>query len=296
LHYLDAIYQLLNTYLKPSFRLLITVSPVPLSFTFRVQDILVANTYSKAVLRAALEEFLLNKANVNYFPSYEFVTLSNPAVVWSEHDFRHVDSLFIDYIMANVMQQFTDKPLAQQTTELIKAKALYNKNFINEAKTIVSALVKQQGFKNKELTLLSTALRLGISNKQSLLFKLLEHFKTYRHLSPREQINDLIRGYRKNYNRRFMGYIDSWQNSQVTGWAVNIKKSQSIKLNIMVNNELVKTVIADQPRDDVVTVYGCYLYCGFSIELELNKAVANKIQIVFADSGQELSGSPIYQD
>lgn len=295
LHYLEGIYQLLNTYLKPEFRLLITVSPVPLSFTFRSQDILVANSYSKAVLRAAVEEFLLNKANVNYFPSYEFVTLSNPAVVWSEADFRHVDSVFVDYIMANVMQQFTNTPTAEQSTSLAKAKALYNKNFLSEAKTILRALVKEHGLENKEVSFLWAALQLGVSDKKSNLLKIIEHFKTYRHLKPKEQIKRLIQGYRKTKNRRFMGYIDSWQNSQLTGWAINIEEQRSIQVNVLVNGQLVTTLTADQARSDVVHVYGCYLYCGFSITLNLNKTVQNKIQIIFADTGQELSGSPIYE-
>jgi hypothetical protein len=69
-------------------------------------DVLVANAYSKAVQRAALDEFLLDKPNVDYFPSYEFVTLSNPGVAWSRHDYRHVSPDVVDRIMANVLGNY----------------------------------------------------------------------------------------------------------------------------------------------------------------------------------------------
>lgn len=292
LYYLNGIYQLLSTYLTPSFRLLITVSPIPLSFTFRAQDILVANAYSKAVLRAAVEEFLIGKEKVNYFPSYEFVTLSNPDTVWTDDDLRHVDSVFIDYIMANVMQQFTDAPA--HSSILAKAKALYHRNFLIEAKQVLRPLVKDKSHTAKEIWLLWTALQLGINGQKSNLLKIIEHFKTYHHLNPTQQVSRLIQRYRTGKNRLFMGYIDSWQESRLTGWAIHSQQQKSIQVNILVNGQLITTVTADQARADVADVYGSYLYCGFSISLSLNKAVQNKIQIVFADTGQELSGSPIY--
>jgi len=46
---------------NPSFKMLVTVSPVPLDRTFRTDDILAANCYSKSVQRAAVEAFV--KAN-----------------------------------------------------------------------------------------------------------------------------------------------------------------------------------------------------------------------------------------
>lgn len=292
LYYLNGIYQLLSSSLKPNFRLLITVSPLPLSFTFRDQDILVANAYSKAVLRAAVEEFLIGKNNVNYFPSYEFVTLSNPDTVWTADDLRHVDSVFVDYIMANVMQQFTDAPA--QHSILAKAKALYHRNFLVEAKQVLRPLIKDKANTPKEVWLLWTALQLGINSEKSSLLKIIEHFKTYRHLNPTQQISRLIKRYRKGKNYSYMGYIDSWQDSCIKGWAVHRKQQKSIQVNVLVNGQLMTTITANQARADVVDVYGTYLYCGFSITLSLNKTLQNKIQIVFADTGKELNGSPIY--
>ncbi len=60
----------------PEVRVILTVSPVPLAATFREDDVMVANAYSKAVLRTVAEAITLTHDFVDYFPSYESVTLS----------------------------------------------------------------------------------------------------------------------------------------------------------------------------------------------------------------------------
>lgn len=71
------------------FSMVVTVSPVPLSTTFTAHDVLIANTESKAVLRAAASSFAARHEQVFYFPSYEMVTYANPEVAWRE-DRLHV--------------------------------------------------------------------------------------------------------------------------------------------------------------------------------------------------------------
>ena len=74
---LEAIHALLSAHCLPDFKMLATVSPVPLQATFRPEDVMTANAYSKAVQRAALEAFVLRHNNVDYFPSFETVTLTD---------------------------------------------------------------------------------------------------------------------------------------------------------------------------------------------------------------------------
>lgn len=57
-------------------RVVLTVSPVPLTSTFRTDDVMVANCYSKSVLRAAAEAVTMRHDFIDYYPSYESVTLS----------------------------------------------------------------------------------------------------------------------------------------------------------------------------------------------------------------------------
>lgn len=103
---LEEFHALLMRHRTKPLRLLVTVSPVPLLYTFREMDVLVANAYSKSVQRAAIEEFLIGRTGVDYFPSYEFVTLSNPTVAWSRGDYRHVSPDVVNRIMDNVLRSY----------------------------------------------------------------------------------------------------------------------------------------------------------------------------------------------
>ncbi|MBL8201650.1 MAG: GSCFA domain-containing protein [Chromatiales bacterium] len=71
---LERFYAILKQ-LNPGSRLIVTVSPVPMTATFSGDDVLVANTRSKCTLRAAAEAFCRAHADVAYFPSFEMITL-----------------------------------------------------------------------------------------------------------------------------------------------------------------------------------------------------------------------------
>lgn len=60
--------------LNPDIRLLLTVSPVPLTATASGQHVLTATTYSKSVLRAVAGAMVEADTAVDYFPSYEIIT------------------------------------------------------------------------------------------------------------------------------------------------------------------------------------------------------------------------------
>jgi hypothetical protein len=70
---------------NPKVRVILTVSPVPLAATFTENHIICANTYSKAILRLAVEQIVQTYDFVDYFPSYERIT--------SRH---HSDSAFME--------------------------------------------------------------------------------------------------------------------------------------------------------------------------------------------------------
>jgi hypothetical protein len=69
---------------SPGVRLLLTVSPVPLTATASGAHVLAASTASKAALRAAAGEFAADNPDVDYFPSYEIIT--NPAARGAFYD------------------------------------------------------------------------------------------------------------------------------------------------------------------------------------------------------------------
>ena len=59
---------------NPKIRVLLTVSPVPLTATASGQHVLTATSHSKAVLRAVAGQMVGRSAAVDYFPSYEIIT------------------------------------------------------------------------------------------------------------------------------------------------------------------------------------------------------------------------------
>src|SRR5436309_8943046 len=58
---------------NPGVRMILTVSPVPLTATASDHHVLLATTYSKSVLRTVAGELADNHQDVDYFPSYEII-------------------------------------------------------------------------------------------------------------------------------------------------------------------------------------------------------------------------------
>lgn len=115
---------LLLKYRTKPLRMLLTVSPVPLLSTFRDMDVLVANSYSKSVQRAAIDAFVAESEGVDYFPSYEFVVLSDPRVAWSRGDYRHVSADLVARIMATVLQRYVEDGGPAEAPEAVSVSAL----------------------------------------------------------------------------------------------------------------------------------------------------------------------------
>ena len=92
---------------NPAVNILVTTSPVPLGLTFTGRDISIANAHSKAVLRAVCDAVLLEREGIDYFPSYEMATLSNPAVVWKS-DRLHVSQGFIGKIVSYMLENYME--------------------------------------------------------------------------------------------------------------------------------------------------------------------------------------------
>ncbi|MDR4306254.1 GSCFA domain-containing protein [Chelatococcus sambhunathii] len=73
---LQQVYRLLKRS-RPELKIILTVSPVPLTATASGRHVLPATQYSKATLRSAAGEMADLHEDVDYFPSYEIIT--NPA-------------------------------------------------------------------------------------------------------------------------------------------------------------------------------------------------------------------------
>lgn len=97
--------------LNPTQKMLLTVSPVPFQRSFSGSDAIVANSYSKAALRVAAEVAARSFSHVDYFPSYETVTLSDRTMSW-EDDLVHVKPAMIDHNVARMIAAYMPEATA----------------------------------------------------------------------------------------------------------------------------------------------------------------------------------------
>lgn len=88
--------------LNPAMKMVVTVSPVPMGATFSGRDVMVANMLSKSTLRAAADAFQLNHDDVDYFPSYEIVSLTPRAFAYGP-DCLHVSDRIVGHIMGTFL-------------------------------------------------------------------------------------------------------------------------------------------------------------------------------------------------
>lgn len=76
--------------LNPGLRIILTVSPVPLTATADSEHVLVATTYSKSVLRAVVGDLARSENGVDYFPSYEIISTPPTRGQFFESNMRSV--------------------------------------------------------------------------------------------------------------------------------------------------------------------------------------------------------------
>lgn len=89
---------------NPNIRVLLTVSPVPLTATMTEDHVLVATTWSKSVLRAVAGEAAQTYDWVDYFPSYEIITSPVFTGRYFAENLRSVRSAGVDHVMKNFFQ------------------------------------------------------------------------------------------------------------------------------------------------------------------------------------------------
>ena len=86
-------------FINPEIKFIYTVSPVPLTATAESEHILIANNFSKALLRAAVGTHVKLSKNANYFPSYELITHNTLGDWRFEKNLRSVSDAGVEFVM-----------------------------------------------------------------------------------------------------------------------------------------------------------------------------------------------------
>ena len=85
--------------INKNIKFLLTVSPVPLTATASNNHVLVASSYSKAVLRNVAGYLSENFSSVDYFPSYELISSTATRSNFFEKNLRSVNKEGVKYVM-----------------------------------------------------------------------------------------------------------------------------------------------------------------------------------------------------
>ncbi len=87
--------------INPQIKVLLTVSPVPLTATASSDHVLLATTYSKSTLRAVAGDLAASNGHVDYFPSYEIIATAPTRGIFFEPNMRSVAPQGVKLVMSH---------------------------------------------------------------------------------------------------------------------------------------------------------------------------------------------------
>lgn len=125
---------------KCGFKILLTVSPVPLTATASGKHILQATTYSKSVLRTVAGQLASNQSHIDYFPSYEIITNPSAKTAFYDSNLRTVRAEGVQAVMRAFFHQHDQKTVHSDSlivtnsnsTQMIKNKSFALPNVDND--------------------------------------------------------------------------------------------------------------------------------------------------------------------
>lgn len=92
------------------FKLILTVSPVPLTASASGNHVLVSTAYSKALLRSVAGQLAFNQPHIDYFPAYEIITNPRMCSAAFAENCRSVREAAVDNVMAHFFSQHAPPP------------------------------------------------------------------------------------------------------------------------------------------------------------------------------------------
>ncbi len=115
----------------PDIKTVITVSPVPLQSTYTEKDVIIANMYSKSSLRVVAEHLVNEYDDVDYYPSYESIIISDRSDTW-EADMTHPTKEVIYKNVERMVNDYTHSPEVKESDSVeIISKELKNNHSLS---------------------------------------------------------------------------------------------------------------------------------------------------------------------
>ncbi|MGS2744300.1 GSCFA domain-containing protein [Halomonas sp. LS-001] len=90
---------------NPNAKVLLTVSPVPLTATAEERHVLLSTMASKSILRAVADQLYRRHAHVDYFPSYDIIMSPPYKSMFFKNNLRSIHEEGVDYVMSHFFAQ-----------------------------------------------------------------------------------------------------------------------------------------------------------------------------------------------
>jgi hypothetical protein len=103
---LEALIGILKRSAPQTAGIVLAVAPWPQPETYLDRDVILSSSYSKSLLRVAIEEVARHHERVDYFPFYETVTVSARSI-WKD-DLIHLEPVAIDAIAARLLRAYVE--------------------------------------------------------------------------------------------------------------------------------------------------------------------------------------------
>jgi len=103
--------------INANIKLVFTVSPVPLTATASDNHVLLATTYSKSVIRAAVGQYCDSSQQASYFPSYELISHPTKTDWRFEKNLRSISDSGVRYVMGHAFGESTKLEESQTCVE-----------------------------------------------------------------------------------------------------------------------------------------------------------------------------------
>ncbi|MGR3722578.1 GSCFA domain-containing protein [Abyssibius alkaniclasticus] len=97
---------------RPGLKILLTVSPVPMTATATGDHVLVASTAAKSILRAVADAATKRFDFVDYFPGYELVSQPPARGMFYSANMRSVNAVGVEFVMQTFLKSITPAPSA----------------------------------------------------------------------------------------------------------------------------------------------------------------------------------------
>ncbi|WP_394146889.1 GSCFA domain-containing protein [Shewanella atlantica] len=102
--------------INPDIKIILTVSPVPLTATATDKHVMVANQHSKSTLRAIAGYLADSGSDFDYFPSYEIITVPCAEDFRFERNLRSVTPKAVNYVMRHFGSVLGKEELTTENT------------------------------------------------------------------------------------------------------------------------------------------------------------------------------------